>query len=278
MAIAFKEGAGALWWNKKLRLTPRFEIRMKININKNGCSDSASYSIDGFALILSKQTNFLGGDGNNKGFGGIYDALVTEIDLYGNPGEISSNFVRLNRCYNQYCRADNSGSVSNNLPFYYNKCLFMIYDVRLEYSYGAIKIFVNDNLIIHTNEDLQTKFRGFSYFGLSGFFRGNQREFIVSNESYICTDKITSVKISTLHQGIRTQDAIPNNIPAGSIIEVEARFADYDGQIIPHFKEDNIIDWNLDITYDCFDNNSSWDPNKFIDMTTIKTKVKINLK
>lgn len=274
MAIAFREGQGSLWWNQIIRLSPRFEIRMKIIINSNGCYDAQSYSIDGFALILSKQKNFLGGPDNEKGYGGIYDALVTEIDLNGNPGEISSNFIRLNRCYGQYCRPNTPGSTSQNLPFGYNRCQIMTYDVKLKYSNYNLNIYVNDHLLISSNENLLTKFQGFSQFGISGYFRGDQRELIVSKDSYICTDQIKSVYIETLHQTIRSNNIIPNDIPAGSTIEVSAQFRDQDNQKVPHFKQYDIIDWKLNTSYDC-GIKASWNPNQFVDNETIKFTVKI---
>lgn len=274
MAISFKEGAGALWWRKKLRLTPRFELRMKIKIPNHGCYDGPSYSIDGFALILSKTNNYLGYSNNDKGYGGIFNALVTEIDLNANPGEISSNFVNLRECYGITCRASNGKSSSANIPFSYNRCSLMTYDVKIKYDNKRFMIYVNDYHLINSYQDLFSKFDGFSWFGLSGYFKGNQRELVVGNDSYICTDSIRHVEIITQYNGLTFNSQIPNNIPAGTTIDIIAKFTDMYKQVIPHFKADNLIDWNLTTSYDCGKHGSSWDPNKFLNKESFYTKVK----
>ena len=275
MAIAFKEGPGSLWRSDVVRLSPRFEIRMKIKINAHGCYDAASSSIDGFAFILTKtkQTK-IGTGGNAKGYGGIYDALITEIDLLGNPGEISSNFVKLNKCYGKICEPTNLNSISKSLSFNYNKCSKMTYDVKMKYSEKRLNIYVNGQLYLSSPEDLEKKFNGFAYFGMSGTFKGHQRELVVSNDSYICTDEIKSITIYSIVDGVRTNGNLPDTIRAGVEINVFVQLIDVDGQLVPHLKLTDLHNlYKLNIQINCYDSRQSSSYSPFIDKTTMLIKV-----
>ena len=131
MSISWREGPGALWLVDPLVIHPRFELRTKVVINNRGCRDSQSSAIDGFTIIVSKSKDYLGGGGGSLAYDGIYDALVTEIDLYQNEGDLSSNSVSLHRCYKSYCRwTEGSNTFQANLPFGYDKCKIMTYDVQ----------------------------------------------------------------------------------------------------------------------------------------------------
>jgi hypothetical protein len=250
-------------------------MRMKVMINKNGCYDGYSHGMDGFALIFSKQKNYLGPAGNDKGFGGIYDALVVEIDLQHNSGDLSSNFVRLNRCYGTYCRP-NGNMPSVNLPFSYDRCKNMIYDVMLTYSNEILKISINGNLVLEQKENLLEKFKGFSYFGISGSFTGNQRELVLSPESYICTNIVAKAKITSfINDSFVDSESLPKKILAGSTILVQLRLYDYDNQMIPHLFNDKIHDWEIRSSFNCYDATQKWEPNNIINNFHINYTVKV---
>ncbi len=240
-------------------------------INKNACYDPYSYSIDGFALIFSKTKNFVGPAGNEKGFGGIFDAFVIEIDLQQNPGDLSSNFVRLNRCYGSYCNI-NGNMPSVNLPFGYDKCQNMIYDVKLTYSNNNLFIYVNGHLIMQQKEDLMEKFKGFAYFGMSGSFTGNQRELLLSKESYICQDEVKKVDIRS---NLNCDSSTPSTISVGARMDFFLNLRDFEDQIVPHLHTQKIHDWELRVSFNCFDANQKWDRNIIINDTEIKYSVKL---
>lgn len=62
-------GAGAVWLKRKVRTRPNLIIRLKVAIN-NLAKDQTDQEriIDGFAIVLSQNTNFLGGGLGGKPF------------------------------------------------------------------------------------------------------------------------------------------------------------------------------------------------------------------
>ena len=62
-------GAGAVWLKRKVRVKPNLIIRLKVAIN-NLAKDQTDQEriIDGMAIVLSQNTNFLGGGLGGKPF------------------------------------------------------------------------------------------------------------------------------------------------------------------------------------------------------------------
>lgn len=275
LSIAWKEGAGALWYSDQILLWPRFEIRAKITINNKGCNDPYSYAFDGFTVILSKQKDYLGGDGGSMGYDGIFDALVTEIDLYQNPTDVSQNSISIHRCYKSYCTPEEGPSTyQRNLPFNYDKCKVMVYDIYIQYKESYLSIYLNDSLIMQVLENFLPTFNGFGFLGFSGYFRGNQREIIITSDSFLCLDQLNDVYFDTSVNGaIYYNNRIPDNIPAGAPIDITAKFIDIDGLVVPHLYGLNVIGWKLTISYDCHSTQSNWKTFNYVDQIRIQNMV-----
>ena len=66
LSISYYEGsdggAGSVWLKRKVRIRPRLRVHLKVAIN-NLAKDQTDQEriIDGFAIVLSQNTNFLGG-------------------------------------------------------------------------------------------------------------------------------------------------------------------------------------------------------------------------
>ena len=253
VSIASKEGAGITWYNKKIIFHPRFEIGIRVTIGDEGCRDNDSFCFDGFALVLSDKIQDVGGGGNDKGYGGLFNLLVSEFDFYKNPTDISSNSFSMHRCYNSYCSGTETSETSQvNLPFYYDKCKKYQFDVKLLYVDGNVKIYISDSLIFQANENLLEKFNGYGYFGVSGYFRGYTRTLALDlTKSYYTQDTIEKILFYSVVEGVRYENSLPTNIPAGSKIEVTCRFADLEHYSVPHYKEDQVTTWEFGISYSC---------------------------
>lgn len=121
LAIAWQENAiGGLWFNRRILVSPRFEARVVVSIGKNACYDTSANAIDGFTVILSKTNNYLNGDGENLGYLGIFDAIVTEVDLNSNTnlGDISGNAISIHKCVKSLCSpVENANTVQKPLPY-----------------------------------------------------------------------------------------------------------------------------------------------------------------
>jgi hypothetical protein len=118
--IAMKEGSGALWFNRKIRVAPRFEAKIYYTINDGGCNDPGSWAFDGVTAMISKTTDYLLGSGGSMGYDSMYDAIVTEIDLYDNPeiGDLSDNALSVHKCFRQNCLPnEGTNTVQRELPY-----------------------------------------------------------------------------------------------------------------------------------------------------------------
>ncbi len=118
VAISFYSGAGALWYNKKVRLHPRFEVQLQVSINEYDCIPNNT--IDGFTVILSKTPNYLNGAGGYLGYFNIFDAVVLEVDLFQNIefGDSGANTLSLHRCFKSKCTPnENRDTVQRSLPY-----------------------------------------------------------------------------------------------------------------------------------------------------------------
>lgn len=85
---------GAIWNNKRLRLTESFEIEYKINFG------NIVYGADGVVMVLQPiSNNVLGSPGSGIGFTGLSPALGIEFDTYQNPnlGDPPANHIALIR-------------------------------------------------------------------------------------------------------------------------------------------------------------------------------------
>lgn len=162
-----------------------------------------------------------------------------------------------------------------NLPFAYDKCREMVYDVYMQYRDGLLNVFVNDSHIISSNENLLDKFDGFAYFGFSGSFWGYQRELLITPESYWCVDQIQNIYFDTKFTDmIYYGNKVPSNIPAGAPIEIIAKFSDIEGLFIPHLYGQNVTSWKLTIGYDCGLSVFNWKSFIYIDRIQIQNLVR----
>lgn len=82
--------AGACWLNKeKIDLTRGFETEFEFRVVEPGNGGVG----DGFAFVIQNQgASFVGGTGDELGYGGLTNALVLEFDTYNN-GEGSRNHI-----------------------------------------------------------------------------------------------------------------------------------------------------------------------------------------
>ncbi|MCP3686501.1 MAG: hypothetical protein GY861_28010 [bacterium] len=130
VSINWKQGVGGLWLKNKVLITPRFEVKFTVDINNKGCWDIWSWAMDGFTVILSKfYTNYLSGDGRYLGYKNLYEAFVTEIDMFWDVllKDKGWNYASFHRCYKSRCNGKENktqqmplGFVSLALNFFRN--------------------------------------------------------------------------------------------------------------------------------------------------------------
>ena len=149
VSIAEEDGSGAIWHQNKVIFQPKFELGVRIEMDTPvyGCTTS----FDGFAIILSDSIKSVGSGGDGKGYGGLFNVLVSEFDFYYNQGDIDTNSFSMHRCYDKYCESQEDTSTSQViLPFKYDKCKTLTLDIKLIYTNGSVKIFNSDSLIFES--------------------------------------------------------------------------------------------------------------------------------
>ena len=119
--IAANEREGAIWLKRPVILSPRFHLHFTVYLD-SACWDSMwgrSWAMDGFAVTLSKTTNYVKGGGGSLGYLDIWDAIVGEFDFWQNPeiGDISANTMSIHSCFKRTCNYFESGTKQVNLPF-----------------------------------------------------------------------------------------------------------------------------------------------------------------
>lgn len=125
---------GAIWFKKEVILGPRFEIRLKVHIGKEGCNDPESNRIDGFAIILSKQDNYLGVQRVPGGLGyhNIYNAVISEVDLNQDEtnSDISANSMSIHNCQLKSCSTEENINTKQNSLWNVNKLIYRIITIN----------------------------------------------------------------------------------------------------------------------------------------------------
>jgi len=91
-------------------ISPRFEVAFTVEINDKGCYDIFSWAMDGFTVILSRDTtNYLTeGYGRELGFRDLQGAMVTKFDFFWDftIGDKYWNFCVIRNCMNTRCKPD----------------------------------------------------------------------------------------------------------------------------------------------------------------------------
>jgi hypothetical protein len=110
LSIASNVGPGALWFNRKVRVHPRFEVKLKVTIPSFNCNRNVP--LHGFTIILSKTPNYMNGGGSNLGYFNIFNSIVIEIDLEQNMnlGDSGPTSLSYKSCINTTCNANESAN------------------------------------------------------------------------------------------------------------------------------------------------------------------------
>ena len=253
-AINNGDGTGALWINRLVRVYPRFQIFLNVAINNGGCLNFFAWAYDGFTIILANTNNNLGGGGGFLGAYPINNAIVTEFDFYQNSdyGDQSSNAVSIHKCPSSACSVHENGTTqsSTNVPAYY-RCSNMVYNIHLRYNSGTLSIFINNNLIVQTSQDLDKDFGSYSYVGFTGFNRGNWRNVNIGS-SYICEDTYSPQNfLYYWTQGTTGANQSSITVPAGSNFSFTFAFRDSEYNIMHHFYGTNSFTNGINFTPNC---------------------------
>ncbi len=230
--------------------------------------------LDGFAIVIGKTKNYLGAGGSGLGYDGIYNSLVAEVDLNQDEGDKSSNTISYHDCIQKTCSwQEGPGTIQTNLSLKYNKCKTFYYDIYIKYHDKSLYI-ENNGSTISTSVDLLKNFDGYGYIGFTASQKGFSRKIIISDASYFCFDKIDSVYFDVfIGKNTYINNFIPNDIPAGSTIELHARFIDIEKLAVPHLNKLNVTNWKLTIGYNCITSVYNWKHFIFLDKVTINNIV-----
>ena len=253
-AINFYQGAGALWYRRKVLIEPRFEVHLKASIEPIDLIESSSeQNLDGFTIVISKNKNKLTtGTSDYLGYYGFTKSYIIEFDFNRNrndPDDSSFSF--------RYCDSECSNDDSTSLRYgkltsqRFDTTKTMNWDFRLIYIDKKLNLYSGPNeLIFSYNVDLYSQLQSnTAYIGFTGYMNGNRRELNVLG-TFICEDNFDISKMSGKFY-VNDQELDTYTYKAGETVQYLFSFINNKGQVIPHCFKQGIWTYSFSLSLDC---------------------------
>ena len=253
-AVTFYEGNGALWYNRKVLIEPRFEIHLKVGLNKVNVIESTDELIlEGFTMVISEINNKVGsGIAENIGYSGFLKSLIMEFDFNRNSYDPDSSSYSLKFC-SSTCSGDDSNAIyKGKLTIQrFDPTKNINWDFILIYNENKIKVYSgpNDELYQYSI-NLSEKFgSNLVYVGFTGYQRGNRRELNLLG-NFICEDNfdLTRMKGSFVVDGKKLLTA---SYKAGNKVYYAFSFFNNRGNSVPHCYKTNVWSYEISLSVDC---------------------------
>ena len=270
-AITFYEGNGALWYNRRVLVEPRFEVHLKASIDPvDVLEDTDEQIIEGFTIVISSQNNKVGsGTGEYIGYSGFTKSFIVEFDFNKNTNDVDTSSYSFKYC-DSACTNDDSkaiykGKLSNQR---FDATKTMNWDFRLIYNDGSLKVYSGPNDVLYEYKvDLADKLgTTIPYVGFTGYQHGNRRELSLLG-TFICEDNydITKLKGKFVVDGEKVETA---SYKAGNKIYYSFSFINNKDQIVPHCFKTNVWSYSFSLSIDC---KSSYEISKIDDYYLLMT-------
>ena len=252
-AVTFCEGNGALWYDRKVLIEPRFEIHLKVSLNKVNIIESTDEQIlEGFTMVISGLNNKVGsGTPENIGYSGFSKSYIMEFDFNQNSFDPDSNSYSFKYCASSCTGDDGKAIYKGRLPNQkFDPTKNMNWDFRLIYSDHKITVYSGPNTVLYEYYvDLSSKLGTLAYVGFTGYQRGNRRELNLLG-TFICEDNydLTKMKGSFVVDGKKLSTA---TYKAGNKIYYSFSFVNNRGENVPHCYKTNVWTYDFSLSVDC---------------------------
>ncbi|MCQ2964003.1 MAG: hypothetical protein MJ203_00325 [archaeon] len=260
LSLNFGEGSGALWYRRKMRIDPRFEIHFKASMDPvEIIEEPGERNFEGFTIVLSKSNNTIGeGSGEHIGYYGFTKSYVIEFDFNKNLVDKEANGFSLKYCDND-CDGDDTSAIKtgNLLNQRYDPSKPMSWDFRVVYEDKKLNVYSGSSDILFSYDvDLKEKFgTDLIYVGFTGYMNGNRRELSLSG-TFVCEDNMDLTKTDGKFY-VRGEAFDTYSYQTDSPIKYRFTFYNSKGQKIPHYYGLNIWNYNLSASFDCSANESA---------------------
>ena len=270
-AVTFYEGNGALWYNRRVLVEPRFEVHLKAGIDPvDVIEDTDEQILEGFTIVISSQNNKVGsGTGEYIGYSGFTKSFIAEFDFNKNTNDVDTSSYSFKYC-DSSCTNDDSkaiykGKLSNQR---FDATKTMNWDFRLIYSDSSLKVYSGPNDVLYEYKVSLSDKLGTTipYVGFTGYQHGNRRELSLLG-TFICEDNydITKLKGKFVVDGEKVETA---SYKAGNKIYYSFSFINNKNQIVPHCFKTNVWSYSFSLSIDC---KSSYDISKIDDYYLLMT-------
>ena len=253
-AINFYEGAGALWYRRKVLIEPRFEVHLKAGIEAiDIIENSAEQSLEGFTIVISKNKNKLTTSTSDYiGYYGFTKSYIIEFDFNKNrndPDDSSFSFKYCDsECSNDDANSLRSGKLNSQR---FDPTKNMNWDFRLIYVDKKLSLYSGPNeLIFSYSVDLYNELQSnTAYIGFTGYMRGNRRELNVLG-TFVCEDNFDISKMSGKFY-VNDKELDTYTYKAGETVQYLFSFINNKGQVIPHCFKQGIWTYSFSLSLDC---------------------------
>ena len=253
-AVTFYEGNGALWYNRRILIEPRFEVHLKAAIGPVDVIEDADEQIlEGFTIVISSQNNKVGsGTGEYIGYYGFTKSFIFEFDFNKNSNDVDESSYSFKYC-DSACTNDDSKAIYKGklINQRFDTTKIMNWDFRLIYNDNIIKVYSGPNDILYEYKvDLTEKLGStIPYVGFTGYQRGNRRELNLIG-TFICEDNydISKLKGKFIINKEKVETA---SYKAGNKIYYSFSFINNKDQLVPHCFKTNVWSYSFSLSFDC---------------------------
>ena len=264
-SLAYWSEPGALHFNRKVLIEPRFEIHLKavydaiIPVENKG-----EQKVYGFTMVISRDKNTVTSYEHFAVNGHLYDtqivdigynnfrnALIIEFDFEKDKNDPDYSSYSIRYCGSS-CNSDDSnafvkGSISNQK---YNPGKKNNWDFRFLYKDKTIYLLSGTVQICKASFDLErTLGTNIANVGFTGFVASTRHDLNIVG-SFICEDNYLMSKMKGwFYEGGRTYSE--RNYEPDKRIEYAFNFINNQGKKVPHTYGHNIWSYSFYITQDC---------------------------
>ena len=257
-AINFYEGAGALWYRRRLLIEPRFEVHLKAAIKKAEIIESSKeQTLEGFTIVISGNKNRLSTASSDYiGYYGFTKSYIIEFDFNKGTQDPDDSSYSFRFCDTTCSNDDSKAIVYGKLNSQrFDPTRDMNWDFRLIYADKKLTLLSGANdPIFKYDVDLAKTLESYTAFvGFTGYMNGNRRELNVLG-TFVCEDNFDISRMSGKFY-VNEKEYDTYSFEGGENVQYLFSFINTKGQIVPHCFKQGIWSYNFALSLDCTASN-----------------------
>ena len=192
-------GNGAVWFNRRILVMPRFEMHLKASLDYASGSDEQTF--DGFTFVISKARSKTVGEGSADtiGYYGFTNSYVAEFDFKKDTNDPDASSFSFRYC-DSSCSSDDVNAIykAKLSDQRYSSTVNMSWDFKLIYSDNKLQFYSGANTLLYTyTVNLWNIFgEPGAYIGHTAYLKTSKRTLKFSG--FVCEDDYDMAKMHGL--------------------------------------------------------------------------------